>query len=130
MGENKLHSLNVRWLREQIGVVSQEPILFATTIAENIRYSRPDVSQEEIAKAAEDANPHDFINDFSRTISMIKFNNHSIKLFDFVNIHVRNVFCVVQNAFMKKINALSTFKVVRNREIGARDVWASMTKLV
>lgn len=62
MGENKLHSLNVRWLREQIGVVSQEPVLFATTIAENIRFGRPDVTQDEIEKAAKDANAHDFIN--------------------------------------------------------------------
>uniref|UniRef100_A0A3P9D7T9 ATP-binding cassette sub-family B member 5 n=1 Tax=Maylandia zebra TaxID=106582 RepID=A0A3P9D7T9_9CICH len=56
-----LRSLNVRHLREMIGVVSQEPILFATTITENIRYGRTDVTQEEIEQAAKEANAYDFI---------------------------------------------------------------------
>ncbi|KAG7242239.1 hypothetical protein INR49_024285 [Caranx melampygus] len=56
-----IRSLNIRYLREMIGVVSQEPILFATTIAENIRYGRPDVTQEEIEQAAREANAYDFI---------------------------------------------------------------------
>ncbi|KAM4736476.1 ATP-dependent translocase ABCB1 isoform 1-T2 [Anableps anableps] len=56
-----IRSLNVRYLRGMIGVVSQEPILFATTIGENIRYGRPDVTQEEIEKAAKEANAYDFI---------------------------------------------------------------------
>ncbi|KAL0985399.1 hypothetical protein UPYG_G00156400 [Umbra pygmaea] len=56
-----VRSLNVRFLREMIGVVSQEPILFATTIAENIRYGRPDVTQKEIEQAAREANAYDFI---------------------------------------------------------------------
>ena len=53
--------LNVHWLRQQIGVVSQEPILFATTIGENISYGRKGVTQEEIEKAAQNANAHSFI---------------------------------------------------------------------
>uniref|UniRef100_H2LZP9 ATP-binding cassette, sub-family B (MDR/TAP), member 4 n=1 Tax=Oryzias latipes TaxID=8090 RepID=H2LZP9_ORYLA len=56
-----IRSLNVRYLREMIGVVSQEPILFATTISENIRYGRPDVTQPEIEQAAKEANAYDFI---------------------------------------------------------------------
>ncbi|XP_042175264.1 ATP-dependent translocase ABCB1 isoform X1 [Oncorhynchus tshawytscha] len=56
-----VRSLNVRFLREMIGVVSQEPILFATTIAENIRYGRPDVTHQEIEQAAREANAYDFI---------------------------------------------------------------------
>lgn len=44
-----------------IGVVSQEPILFATTIAENIRYGRLDVTQEEIVQATKESNAYDFI---------------------------------------------------------------------
>jgi ABC-type multidrug transport system fused ATPase/permease subunit len=43
------------------GVVSQEPVLFATTIADNIRYGKIDVTQAEIEKAAQEANAHDFI---------------------------------------------------------------------
>uniref|UniRef100_A0A667Z073 ATP-binding cassette, sub-family B (MDR/TAP), member 4 n=1 Tax=Myripristis murdjan TaxID=586833 RepID=A0A667Z073_9TELE len=56
-----IRTLNVRCLREMLGVVSQEPILFATTIAENIRYGRPDVTQQEIEKATKEANAYDFI---------------------------------------------------------------------
>lgn len=56
-----IRSLNIRSLRGLIGVVSQEPVLFATTISENIRYGRPDVTQEEIEQAAREANAYDFI---------------------------------------------------------------------
>ncbi|XP_036395228.1 ATP-binding cassette, sub-family B (MDR/TAP), member 4 [Megalops cyprinoides] len=56
-----IRSLNVRFLREMIGVVSQEPVLFATTIAENIRYGRQDVTQQEIEQATREANAYDFI---------------------------------------------------------------------
>ncbi|KYO26614.1 hypothetical protein Y1Q_0019105 [Alligator mississippiensis] len=56
-----IRNLNVRYLREIIGVVNQEPILFATTIAENIRYGCEDVNMEEIERAAKDANAYDFI---------------------------------------------------------------------
>ncbi|NWI13941.1 MDR1 protein, partial [Crypturellus soui] len=56
-----IRTLNVKWLRENIGIVSQEPVLFATTIAENIRYGREDVSDAEIEQAAKEANAFDFI---------------------------------------------------------------------
>ncbi|CAL8247209.1 unnamed protein product [Lota lota] len=56
-----VRTLNVRFLREKIGVVSQEPILFATTIAENIRYGCPEVTQREIEHATKEANAYDFI---------------------------------------------------------------------
>ncbi|XP_054637381.1 ATP-dependent translocase ABCB1-like isoform X2 [Dunckerocampus dactyliophorus] len=59
--EHDIRSLNVRYLREMIGVVSQEPILFATTIAENIRYGRTDVTQQEIEQATKEANAYNFI---------------------------------------------------------------------
>ena len=56
--------LDVDWLRGQVGVVSQEPVLFATTIADNIRYGRPSASDAEVEAAARAANAHDFILDF------------------------------------------------------------------
>ncbi|XP_069716416.1 ATP-binding cassette sub-family B member 5 [Phaenicophaeus curvirostris] len=56
-----IRTLNVKWLRENIGIVSQEPVLFATTIAENIRYGREDISDTEIEQAAKEANAFDFI---------------------------------------------------------------------
>lgn len=48
-------------LRAQIGVVLQEPFLFSGTIYENITYSNPDASPEEVVRAAKIANAHDFI---------------------------------------------------------------------
>ncbi|XP_023931974.1 multidrug resistance protein 1-like [Lingula anatina] len=59
---NDLKNVNTRWLRQNIGVVSQEPILFGCSIIDNIRYGRLDVTYEEIIRAAKDANAHDFIN--------------------------------------------------------------------
>ncbi|NWI52551.1 MDR1 protein, partial [Calyptomena viridis] len=56
-----IRTLNIKWLRENIGIVSQEPVLFATTIAENIRYGREDISDAEIERAAKEANAFDFI---------------------------------------------------------------------
>ncbi|XP_076438744.1 ATP-dependent translocase ABCB1-like [Babylonia areolata] len=56
-----LRNLNVRWLRSHIGVVSQEPVLFATTIAENIHYGCEGVTEEQVIQAAKNANAHDFI---------------------------------------------------------------------
>ncbi|CAO2617606.1 ATP-dependent translocase ABCB1 [Lemmus lemmus] len=56
-----IRTINVRYLREIIGVVSQEPVLFATTIAENIRYGRENVSMDDIEKAVKEANAYDFI---------------------------------------------------------------------
>ena len=45
----------------QIGLVSQEPLLFAGSILDNIRYGRPDATQTEVEAAARSANAHDFI---------------------------------------------------------------------
>uniref|UniRef100_A0A8C1WMY6 ATP-binding cassette, sub-family B (MDR/TAP), member 5 n=1 Tax=Cyprinus carpio TaxID=7962 RepID=A0A8C1WMY6_CYPCA len=56
-----IRSLNVCWLRENMGIVSQEPVLFGTTIAENIRYGREDATDEDIERAIKEANAYDFI---------------------------------------------------------------------
>lgn len=56
-----VNQYNLAWLREHIGVVSQEPVLFHTTIKENILFGRTDASQEQIEQAAKMANVHDFI---------------------------------------------------------------------
>jgi ATP-binding cassette, subfamily B (MDR/TAP), member 1 len=58
---NNLKDLNVKWLRQQIGLVGQEPSLFACTIRENIAYGNPGATQEQTEQAARSANAHDFI---------------------------------------------------------------------
>ena len=59
----KLQDINLHWLRSQIGIVSQEPILFDSSIAENIAYGDNSriVPMVEIMEAAKQANIHDFI---------------------------------------------------------------------
>jgi ATP-binding cassette subfamily B protein len=59
-----LRELDPAWLRRQIGVVSQEPLLFSRSIAENIRYARPEATDAEVEAAARAANAHDFIKGF------------------------------------------------------------------
>ena len=59
-----LKSLNVRWYRDQIGYVGQEPTLFNDTIANNIAYGAPNASRQEIEEAARQANAYDFISNF------------------------------------------------------------------
>lgn len=49
------------WLRSQVGLVSQEPVLFATSIGKNIAFGRPGASQQDIEQAATAANAHNFI---------------------------------------------------------------------
>ncbi|XP_062301587.1 bile salt export pump-like [Scomber scombrus] len=58
-----IRGLNIQWLRSLIGIVEQEPVLFATTIAENIRYGRPRVTMDDIISAAKEANAYNFIMD-------------------------------------------------------------------
>ncbi|XP_014681412.1 PREDICTED: multidrug resistance protein 1-like [Priapulus caudatus] len=53
--------LNLLWLRNQIGVVSQEPVLFGCSIAQNIRYGREDITEAEMIEATRQANAHNFI---------------------------------------------------------------------
>lgn len=54
-------SLNAEWLRSKIGLVSQEPVLFATSIKENILFGNETASAEQIIDAAKMANAHEFI---------------------------------------------------------------------
>mmetsp|Transcript_17883 Transcript_17883/g.31282 ORF Transcript_17883/g.31282 Transcript_17883/m.31282 type:complete len:866 (+) Transcript_17883:171-2768(+) len=60
LGED-IRNLNVKWYRDQIGYVGQEPTLFDASIAENIAYGAPGATREEIEEAARQANAYDFI---------------------------------------------------------------------
>ncbi len=59
-----IRTVTLRSLRSQIGIVPQEPILFAGPIGENIAYGQPDASFDEIKDAAMAANAHEFIASF------------------------------------------------------------------
>jgi len=58
--------LDPSWLRKNIAFVSQEPILWSTSIADNIAYGKPDATREEIMEAAKFANAADFIASFPK----------------------------------------------------------------
>ncbi len=60
-----LRDIELQSLRNQIGVVLQEPLLFHGSVAENIAYGVPNASRSDIVWAAQAANAHDFIMEFS-----------------------------------------------------------------
>lgn len=61
-----IRGINISWLHRRIGLVSQEPVLFACSIRDNIAFGMEDASIEEVIKAATAANAHDFIMSFQR----------------------------------------------------------------
>jgi ABC transporter fused permease/ATP-binding protein len=61
-----LRDLDPSWLRRQIGVVAQEPMLFSSSIRDNVRYGRTTATDEEVERAARAANAHDFIARFPK----------------------------------------------------------------
>ncbi|KAJ1903435.1 hypothetical protein IWQ60_012579, partial [Tieghemiomyces parasiticus] len=64
LDRHPLTDLDPSWLRTQIGYINQEPVLFATSIAENIRYGKPDATDAEVWAAAREANAAAFIEGF------------------------------------------------------------------
>ena len=64
MDGNDIKTLNIQWLRAQMGLVSQQPVLFPTTIRKNIALGMEGATETDIVKAAKLANAHDFIMSF------------------------------------------------------------------
>ncbi|XP_051135948.1 ABC transporter B family member 19-like [Andrographis paniculata] len=60
---NDLRTLQVKWLRNQIGMVGQEPVLFGTSILENVMMGKENASEKEAVAACVAANAHSFIAD-------------------------------------------------------------------
>jgi ATP-binding cassette, subfamily B (MDR/TAP), member 1 len=71
----------LRWIRSKIGLVSQEPVLFAASIRENIAYGKDNATDEEIRAAAELANASKFIDKMPQVrkllnLSICKFHHY------------------------------------------------------
>lgn len=65
LGSVNIKELDPNWLRGKVvGLINQEPVLFATSIMENIRYGKPSASDEEVYAAAKKANADEFIRNF------------------------------------------------------------------
>ncbi len=56
-----IECVTLKSLREQVGIVQQDVMIFAATVMENIRYGRPDATDEEVIEAAKKAEIHDTI---------------------------------------------------------------------
>lgn len=80
---NDIKSLKLKWLRKQMGLVSQEPALFATTIASNILLGKEDAHMDQIIEAAKAANADNFIKSLPDGYStqVIYSNLHSHQIF-------------------------------------------------
>ncbi|KAL3528555.1 hypothetical protein ACH5RR_007877 [Cinchona calisaya] len=61
LDSNDLRTLQVKWLRSQIGMVGQEPVLFSTTILENVMMGKENATKKEAIKVCIAANAHNFI---------------------------------------------------------------------
>jgi len=70
---HNIRELGIQWLRSQIGLVSQEPILFDCSIRENIEYgdNSRQVTMDEVIAAARMANIHNFV-DSLPLVSLLK----------------------------------------------------------
>ena len=75
MDGHDIKDVNVKWLRQQIGVVSQEPVLFDRSISDNIRLGREEATQADIEEAAKMANAHNFITKFPDVSRLLIFEN-------------------------------------------------------
>lgn len=59
--DHNVQALNISWLRDKIGYVGQQPVLFAGTVKENLLLGKPDATEEELIAASRSANAHGFI---------------------------------------------------------------------
>lgn len=108
-----IKTLKLRWLRDQIGLVNQEPALFATTILENILYGKPDATFADVEAAASAANAHSFItllpNGYNTQVYQI--SNYSITIS-----HNRFSFCLSACWIFRLGSEEFSFQVGRSRE--------------
>jgi len=75
-----LREFQLKWIRQKIGLVSQEPVLFTCSIKENISYGKNGATDEEIRAAAEVANASNFIDKFPQVCSRL-FICHLLKFY-------------------------------------------------
>jgi len=76
LDKNDIRELDLKWLRQQIGLVNQEPALFATSIKENILYGKDDATLEELKRAVKLSDAQSFINNLPERLDT------QVKLFD------------------------------------------------
>jgi ATP-binding cassette subfamily B (MDR/TAP) protein 1 len=70
-----IRRMKLGWIRQNIGLVSQEPVLFSTTIRENIAYGMENLTHEEIKRAIELANAAKFIDKFPDVLINVNYGH-------------------------------------------------------
>ena len=91
-----LRDLDPKWLRGRaIGYINQEPVLFATSIMDNIRYGKPDATDQEVMEAARAANADNFIRSFPSGYDTVlgKWGQTARMSCQAVKITISNVIC-------------------------------------
>jgi ATP-binding cassette subfamily B (MDR/TAP) protein 1 len=90
LDKNDIRELDLKWLRQQIGLVNQEPALFATSIKENILYGKDDATLEELKRAVKLSDAQSFINNLPERLDtqVNLFDLCTFSDFDFVFIIV------------------------------------------
>ena len=104
-----IDNVQLRWLRSQMGLVSQEPALFATTIKENILFGKEDADMDEVVAAAKASNAHNFISQLPqgydtqvvllvhKLTSFYQFNTpQKLLIKTFVNFHTKSSYGYVE----------------------------------
>lgn len=66
-----VREFDVDWLREQMGVVAQEPVLFSGSVRENVLFARPEASDDDIVEALSAANAWDFVSQFPEGLDTV-----------------------------------------------------------
>ena len=102
--QTNITEYNLSWLRERIGVVSQEPVLFHGTIRENILFGLDSATDEQIFQAAQMANAHDFI---------MKLPNVN----QFLVLHLFGRMFLYRNMILKLVNVELHYQVDKSKEL-------------
>lgn len=93
-----LKTLQVKWLRDQIGMVGQEPVLFGTTILENVMMGKESATEKDAFAACVAANVHNFISSLPQGYDtqvpkhILNFSHSNISLLLFFFFFSKRVF--------------------------------------
>lgn len=89
MNGHDLRTLQVKWLRDQVGMLGQEPALFATSIIENVMMGKENTTKKEAIAACVAANSHRFITDlplgYNTQVQSDIVNNIYIDHYTYIN---------------------------------------------
>ena len=78
MDEFDARTLNVGYLRDIISLVSQEPVLFDCSIADNVSYGLENITRQQVVDAAKLANIHKFINDLPEVTVTLNYQGFAL----------------------------------------------------